>query len=442
MSMNSLRNKLRDRLRAFRLAGGGNVAITFTLCLIPIMYATGAAVDYSRANSVKTAMQAALDSTGLILSKNIANLTTTQLQQAATANFTALFHRPEAQNIQITPTYTSASSTLTVAGAATIDTDFLGLMGFHQLNITASSTISWGTTKLRVALVLDNTGSMAETDSTGTSKISALKTASHNLLRMLQNAAQTAGDVQVAIIPFDTYVKVDPTLYKSKSWINWNYSSTSGGSGDGGSFSTTGCNFGDGDGGSSSDPCHPSSSTWTGCFTDRDQSFDVQNTAPTSTNTHTYFPAVNCSLPQLMPLSYDWTALNSKVDQMTPLGFTNQPIGLVWGWHALTSSDPLNAPALPAGTKQVVILLTDGLNTMNRWTTTQSSIDAREQLVCSNMKAAGITIYTVLVMSGNSTVLQNCASDPSKYFALTTAGQIVTTFNTIGTALSKLRIAQ
>jgi hypothetical protein len=45
-------------------------------------------------------------------------------------------------------------------------------------------------------------------------------------------------------------------------------------------------------------------------------------------------------------------------------------------------------------------------------------------------------------MSGNSTILQNCASDSSKYFALTTAGQIVTTFNTIGTNLSHLRIAK
>jgi hypothetical protein len=63
------------------------------------------------------------------------------------------------------------------------------------------------------------------------------------------------------------------------------------------------------------------------------------------------------------------------------------------------------------------------------------------------MKAAGITIYTVLVMSGNSTVLQSCASPDTaapngpKYFALTSAGQIVTTFNSIGTNLAKLRIS-
>jgi hypothetical protein len=40
-----------------------------------------------------------------------------------------------------------------------------------------------------------------------------------------------------------------------------------------------------------------------------------------------------------------------------------------------------------------------------------------------------------------STMLQNCASDSSKFFLLTTAGQIVTTFGQIGTSLSKLRLA-
>jgi hypothetical protein len=41
-----------------------------------------------------------------------------------------------------------------------------------------------------------------------------------------------------------------------------------------------------------------------------------------------------------------------------------------------------------------------------------------------------------------STLLQNCASDSSKFFLLTSANQIVTTFNTIGTKLSNLYIAK
>ena len=41
-----------------------------------------------------------------------------------------------------------------------------------------------------------------------------------------------------------------------------------------------------------------------------------------------------------------------------------------------------------------------------------------------------------------STVLQNCATDSTKFFMLTSANQIVTTFNSIGTSLSQLRVAR
>ena len=54
---------------------------------------------------------------------------------------------------------------------------------------------------------------------------------------------------------------------------------------------------------------------------------------------------------------------------------------------------------------------------------------------CTNAKAAGVVIYTIFVdlngTQGNSTVLQNCATDSSKYFDLTTSSSIITTFNQI-----------
>jgi len=147
----------------------------------------------------------------------------------------------------------------------------------------------------------------------------------------------------------------------------------------------------------------------------------------------------------LMGLSNDWTKLNSKIDGMTPVGNTNQAIGLQVGWQTLTAS-PFTVPAVDPDYKYqtVIILLTDGLNTEDRWYTSQSSIDTRQQKTCDNIKAASITLYTVQVNTGGdatSTMLQNCASDSSKFFLLTTAGQIVTTFGQIGTSLSKLRLA-
>ena len=130
---------------------------------------------------------------------------------------------------------------------------------------------------------------------------------------------------------------------------------------------------------------------------------------------------------------------------MSPNGSTNQTIGLVWGWQALSQGDPLNAPALTAHSQQAIVMLTDGLNTENRWSTDQATIDARTEKVCDNIKNVGITIYTVQVDTGGdptSTLLQNCASDQDKFFLLTDSDQIVSTFNDIATQLAKLRIAK
>ena len=47
-----------------------------------------------------------------------------------------------------------------------------------------------------------------------------LKTAAHNLLTTLKNAAKTNGDVKVAIIPFDTTVNLG-TSYKDNDWFEY-----------------------------------------------------------------------------------------------------------------------------------------------------------------------------------------------------------------------------
>ena len=123
----------------------------------------------------------------------------------------------------------------------------------------------------------------------------------------------------------------------------------------------------------------------------------------------------------LLPIAYDWTALSNAVNAMTANGSTNQPIGLAWGWQSLTQGSPLNAPASDAQTTQVIILLSDGLNTQDRWygdgVAQNSSVDAREALVCSNAKAAGVVIYTLFVdlggTSGNSVRCETAPAIPA-----------------------------
>jgi hypothetical protein len=140
--------------------------------------------------------------------------------------------------------------------------------------------------------------------------------------------------------------------------------------------------------------------------------------------------------------------MSTLVDAMQPAGNTNQAIGLAHGWASLVGLGPYPAPPpLETGYpyRFVIILLSDGLNTADRWYTSANSIDARQRLTCDNIKAAGVTVYTVQVNTGTdptSAVLQDCASDTSKFFLLTSASQIIDAFQQIGSDLAQIRIAR
>ncbi len=437
---------LRERLRAFGAAKGGNVVLTFGLAAVPMVGLVGSAVDYSRANSTKAAMQAAADATALMLSREASKLTTAQVSSKGTDYFNSVFNRKDVTNVAVVSSYTtSGGSQVVVSATASMPTSILKVVGFSALDIDVSSTVKWGNSRLRVALVLDNTGSMASAN-----KMTALKTASKALLTQLKDAASQNGDVYVSIIPFSKDVNVDPVNY-NESWIKWSGANDTWEEKNGNCKNYSGSNKP-----KSKSSCldkggkwtAENHSTWNGCVTDRDQDYDTKNTAPAPGNPATLFPAEqynSCPVP-LMALTYNWTALNKKIDDMQPSGNTNQAIGLQWGYQSLTAA-PFTIPSKDSNYKynEVIILLSDGLNTEDRWYSKAASIDARQEITCNNIKASGITLYTVHVNTDGdptSTLLQRCATSPDKFFTLTSANAIVTTFNQIGTALSNLRVAK
>jgi len=192
----------------------------FAMALLPVIGLVGAAVDFGRANTIRTEMQAALDSTALMLSKEAATDNKKQLQANAEKYFNAMFKQNSADNIKLDASYTQkGGSAVTVNGSASVPTSFMGVLGYDSIAIGGSSTAKWGSTRLRVALVLDNTGSMA-----ASGKMTALKTATTNLLKQLQSAASADGDVYVSIVPFVKDVNVGSSNYKA-DWIYWGNSS-------------------------------------------------------------------------------------------------------------------------------------------------------------------------------------------------------------------------
>ena len=374
-------------------------------------------------------MQAAVDSTALMLSKDAPGLTLQQLNQKASDYFNALFARPEVTNIVVTPTYTvpqTGSFKLNVSATGDIPTTLMKVFNQDSVHLGASSEVLWGMKKLEVALALDNTGSMAASQ-----KMTNLKTAAHNLLTTLQNAAKTPGDVKVAIIPFTIGVNLGG-LYNANAWFDYDTIDCNG------SLPGTGC------------AANNWKNFWDGCVRDRTFPYDTQDDPPNAAVTATLYPAYNCgSLASIMPLSYDWTALSNKINTMAASGNTNITIGLVWAWHALTAQAPMSEAAAPApDLDKVIILLTDGDNTVswknsnNTDVSTVSAIDARSTLVCNNVKATGIKVYTVRVIDGNAALLQACATNPAMYYDVQQASQLNSVFSTIAQNLANLRISK
>jgi Flp pilus assembly protein TadG len=420
--------------RFFRDCSGG-VAPMLALGILPLIGTVGAAVDYSRANSVRTAMQAAIDATALMLSKDAQTLPTAQLGSKATTYFSALFNRPEASNVQITPQFSSpqqGSFAVAISASATVNTVFWRLVGQSQVNVTASGEVLWGMKKLNIALAFDNTGSMGSSG-----KMAALKEAAHNLLDTLQKAEKTPGDVKVSIVPFAVDVNVG-TQNVDASWISWSHWEEENGTCSSSSYN----NY---------DDCVSHNRTWTpknhsiwnGCVKDRDQNNDIQNTATGDSSATRYRAHQASACPTaMMPLSSNWTTLHSKVDAMVATGNTNVTVGLQMAWQTLSNHAPFNAPAPAPDQEKVIILMTDGDNTQNRWTTSQSSIDSRTAKACDNVKAAGIKLYTVRVIAGNASLLQACATKPDMYFNVQQASQLNSVFGAIAQTLANLRISK
>lgn len=449
--------------RGFAPASGGNVAVLFAISLLPILGFVGAAIDYSRATKARTAMQAALDSAALMVSRDLSSgaITASQVTAKAQTYFTSLYNNTETTGVTVTASYTakdsSGSSTVLLKGDGAISTNFMNLFGFPTLGIGSNSTATWGGTRLRVAMALDVTGSMNDDG-----KLGAMKTAAKSLVDSLRASAQGTEDVYMSIIPFAQMVNVGSSN-KGANWLKWDLWEESNGSCNWWWYSTksscenAGRNW-----------TATNRNQWTGCVTDRDQPADTTKDMPT--NAATQFPAVSYSQngydicpQQILPMTSAYSASNAqtiknKIDALSANGGTNQPIGMAWAWMSLQPGVPLNTPAKDADYKytDAIILLSDGLNTMDRWpsygngqTQFNGQIDARQKLLCDNIRASATNtsrtvIYTIQVNTDGdpeSSILRYCA-DSGNFFATTTASGISSAFAQIGSSLSKLRISK
>ena len=398
---------LRQQVRNVSGCESGAMADTFAIIMIPMMILTGAAVDYTRTSAADAKLQNAADTVLLGIARTYdPDADEEEVKELATAQMATML--PQSYDFSVDSLLIDGS-TITLAATGSIPAGITGMLGIEQLDQGASSEVVWGADSmaemLEVALVLDNTGSMSQGG-----RMAALKLATDELLGVFEGAEP--GQVKVAIVPFDVNVRV-PTTYKTASWfrtewwVNW---------------------------------------FWQGCLTDRDQSYDVSDAAATSAAASKYRPAL-CSSDNLLtiqPLTASFNTLYSKVDAMTPAGNTNITIGMAWGQTVLSSQAPYSegSGAGATGVRKIIVLMTDGANTENRWPSSTAAIDERTALACQSAKNAGIVVYVIRLAEGDAELLENCASSEDTFYNVGNVADLAPTFRSIGHELSQLRLSR
>jgi Flp pilus assembly protein TadG len=198
---------------------------------------------------------------------------------------------------------------------------------------------------------------------------------------------------------------------------------------------------------------------------------------------NSYGPNLSCPTP-LVRLTSSQSTLDSTMQNMTAWANSGTAIsiGMIWGWRTLSPNPPFS-DGQPYGTPSLikaVVLETDGDAEVGGNTqgnnddftgygyisegklgsstsgmyppygtpasgTANYYLQQRLTEVCTNMKNAGIVIFTVGLGDGaNNSQLAGCAGPPGegKFYAAPTAADLTTAFQQIAISLNSLRLTK
>lgn len=408
----------------------GSIMTTTALLLVPILLTAGAAIDYSQFARKSTTLQNVVDSAALAVAHDIQTKSQSEIEvdvdNFLRANLSGQQYS-EIENVSITiPT---AKQKVSVQVNSSHPTAIMQIAGIDTLSYSPSSTVNAPTGNIEIMMVLDTTGSMAQDN-----KINDLKASATNFIETLLPLNTTPDRVKIGIVPFANYVNVG-TTNRNESWINV--------------------------------PPDNGSNIWTGCvgsrtasrnLTDSDYSFRV--------------PGVlgECTTP-ITELSTDETTLKNGISALTPKFATFIAPGLIWAKRSLSSIEPFTNGSDVPGTQKIIVLMTDGDNTISVGPTdfrlhsrelvpagsglsqpqiiqatnvfraeAQARADAITDTVCSNIKADGVRIFTIGFGNGISSstlsLLQECADDIDNYYAAADGAALNQAFIEIGAQIS------
>lgn len=410
-------SQLLSRFSSFLHNKKGNTGILLALSAVPLLIAAGSAIDYIGAVNLRTRIQAAVDATALAVARAETKTNDERIEIGQD-----YFKSNMDSDFTVEPDIKINPDSITVSINTERKTAFMRLAGIDEVPIDVMAEVTRAKSKnAEVVLVLDYSYSMVAKN-----KYVSMRNAAGNLIDKL--AESEVSSLKFGLVPFSAMVR----LSMPKSFVTQN----------------------------SATP------TWTGCTQDRKYPYNTGDTTPASSNDTKwgYIDPIgenaapyNCQAYDskkldVVPLTDDLDDVKSRMQAMQPVGNTNIPLGVEFGWHVLSSNEPFTegAPYDDTETMKFMIVLTDGVQTSRQWGPKNNrSVDngnANLVTLCSGVKDRGITVYTIAYDVKSAAVtdlLKACAG--SNYFnSSDSAEEIDAVFNEIASRIgnSLLRIAR
>lgn len=438
----------------------GNVATSTAILIVPLLLAAGSAVDYSQYARKQSSLQGAMDAAVLSIAPDILRKSHAALTEQAKDYLRANLSEEQFSEIQdVTLEQTDNGERYQLTVSAAHPTGLMQIAGITELTYSPTVAVRLPSGDYEIALVLDSTRSM-NLDG----KIGALKSNATNFVNTLTELNTNEPRIQMSVVPFAKYVNVGLNN-RDAQWLDAPEDTTenictmqepiisrSGCSDqtvyrDGVPVQREVCTnivYGD-----PVEMCEQVENKWNGCVGSRPSPLNIEDRSY-----NTRVPGLlnkTCSAA-VTPLTDSKSTLLDAINELQPSGDTYIPAGLTWGLRTLSSNTPFTggatyADAASAGTKKILILMSDGENVSSVSTddrrlhtgtnvTQANNVTAR---LCDEIKSNQIKVFTIGFGAGISgqveELLKNCSTNNRNYYRAADADKLAAAFESIANSI-------
>jgi Flp pilus assembly protein TadG len=191
--------------RVFLHNQNGNIAVAFSLALLPVVGAIGAAIDYSRWSATDTALQVQVDSAALsAISHTRDPERLLAIESGLSSRVHALPEKPTFSKVEVEKISDDrdAEAIVMVSAEGTIKTTFMNIFGFPTLPIAAVAEARRTPKTYEISLIVDVTGSMRG------AAINSLRQASRAFVNTLLPEATESDRILINLVPYNSSVNI------------------------------------------------------------------------------------------------------------------------------------------------------------------------------------------------------------------------------------------